>query len=39
MPPVPLPDTRPIMLTGFTITTAHLEFGGLCDECAAILTA
>ena len=32
-PPVPLPDTRHIILSDFTITTAHLEFSGLCHAC------
>jgi len=32
---VPIPDTRHIMLPGFTITGARLEFDGLCDACAS----
>jgi len=31
---VPTPDTRHIMLPGFTITGVRLEFDGLCDACA-----
>ena len=34
MLPVPLPDTRHIVVPGFTITSARLEFDGLCDVCA-----
>ena len=33
MPSVPLPDTRHIILPGFVITAARLEFDGLCDVC------
>jgi Fur family ferric uptake transcriptional regulator len=33
MLPVPVPDTRHIVLPGFTITAARLEFDGLCDAC------
>ena len=31
--PLPVPDTRRIVLPGFTITAARLEFDGLCDAC------
>ncbi|MDR0238875.1 MAG: transcriptional repressor [Deltaproteobacteria bacterium] len=31
---VPVPDTRHILLSGFTITGVRLEFDGLCDACA-----
>jgi len=32
---VPMPDTRGIILPGFTITAARLEFDGLCDACVS----
>ena len=31
----PMPDTRHIILPGFTITAARLEFDGLCDACVS----
>ena len=34
MRPVPLPDTRHVVLPGFVITAARLEFDGLCEACA-----
>jgi Fur family ferric uptake transcriptional regulator len=36
MLPVPVPDTRHIILRGFTITAVRLEFDGLCDACALL---
>ena len=33
MLPVPMPDTRDIILPGFVITAVRLEFDGLCDTC------
>ena len=36
MPPMSVPDTRHIMLPGFTITAARLEFDGLCGVCVPL---
>ncbi|MDR2696238.1 MAG: transcriptional repressor [Deltaproteobacteria bacterium] len=33
MLPVSVPDTRHVVLPGFTITAARLEFDGLCTAC------
>ena len=33
MLPMPIPDTRDIILPGFFITAVRLEFDGLCDVC------
>ena len=30
---IPVPDTSRLVLPGFTITAARLEFDGLCDAC------
>jgi hypothetical protein len=30
---VPMPDMRHIILPGFAVTAARLEFDGLCDAC------